>query len=407
MSRSSSAEAQTKLQEALQRLEGYDDDTDVAILGTVLIGLHGALENHLRELLFHHAPLSREEKYEVVGDRGVRRAGWLTLVNWMGKYFGLTKADRRLMLDANELRNDFAHSGSLSPGKLLIKDLRHYAEFVQDCFDRTWTLESDYLFEDIKPIPETTPNPEIPPSYLPTPPPPRKYSPPPYEPTQNSSVARESAALPKQTVRSSKPIGGGADWIVKNAKGVLWALLVTMVSQWILWIVILLVEACHLAPSGTAGFIAPAAGMLIGLVAYFEMQAAGLGLAGTEWSIFSVMGLAVVYIPALLMGWIGKSLFPTGNSFLAMAYYGGFGALLGLVLGIAQYQVLYPRRLNAQGWVLASVLDWSLCLGFVPLLKFLRPEVETSSVATIVLPIAGFLLGKAVTGLQIRRLLPF
>ncbi len=400
----------TKLQDALQRLETCDNETDPAILGTVLIGLHGALENHLRELLFRCAPLSEEKKCAVMGDRRVTRTGWLSLVNWMEQYFGLSRNDRRRMLDANDWRNEFAHSGTLSAGKLLINDLRDYAEFVQTCFDRTWVLEDDYQSQSVA-APASEPALER--AYLPAPPPPRQHPHETFQPREHqpresyNSHAPASVKRPTASARLSKPIGGGADWIVRNVKGVVLAFVIAAVAQGVIWIAIGIVEACNLLPGGTASVIAPAAGALLGLASYFEMQARGLGLTGSEWSIFSVMGLAAVYIPATLMGWIGKSLFPTGNSFLVLIYCGGFGALLGLVLGIAQYQVLYPRRLNAQGWIPASVLDWSLCVGFVPLLKFLRPEVEASSVATVVLPIAGFLLGKAVTGAQIRRLRPF
>ena len=82
-----------------------------------------------------------------------------------------------------------------------------------------------------------------------------------------------------------------------------------------------------------------------------------------------------------------------------------FGISLGLVLGIAQYKLLQRHYQNAAFWILASIGDWLVCSSFFPLLKFLRPELGKSLLASFLLPLLGFVLGKGITVYQARRMM--
>jgi hypothetical protein len=384
MTQRSPAGAQAKLTEALQRLRTCTNDTEIEVLGSILGKLHGALEDHFRDVLIRNAPLSDLEKKEVRGDRGVKRTGWKSLADLMEVHFDLSRADRRLILDANEVRNKVAHGDNLGLGELELDQLRIYAAFVEDCLDRTWISGSSSYSSQSSSASQAR----------------SEYS------RTSASPVRSASEIKYKGISTWKSgsIPTGTQWIINNITAVLYSIVAILVTQFGVWIVVSIVEACHLAPSGSTAVIPPLAGLLMGAVCYFELQATGLVQKPREWSIVSLMGVGMVYVPAMIMGWIGKAILPTDNAFLSFISLGGLGAALGLALGLAQYRVLKPHYNNIQSWIPASMLDWGVCMGFVPLLRLLRPEVQTSVVAGVLLPIAGFVLGKAVTGYQVRQL---
>ena len=422
MTQRSSVGAQAKLSGALQSLKTCTSDTEIEVLGSVLGKLHGALEDHFRDVLIHNAPLSDLEKKEVRGDRGVQRTGWKSLADLMEVHFDLSRADRHLILDANGVRNKVSHGDILKVGELELDQLQIYAAFVQDCFDRTWTsVSSPHSSQSNSASPprspeyaRTPPSQSRSPEYAGTSP--SQSRSPEYAGTSDSQTrspeySRTSAPRSTPQIKykgistwKSGSMPTGTQWVINNITALLYSIVAVLATQFGVWIVVSIVEACNLAPSGSTAVIPPLAGLLMGAVCYFELQAAGLVQKPREWSIVSLMGVGMVYVPAMIMGWIGKAILPADNAFLSFIFLGGFGAALGLALGLAQYRVLKPHYDNIQSWIPASVLDWGLCMGFVPLLKLLRPEVQTSVVAGVLLPIAGFVLGKAVTGYQVRQL---
>jgi hypothetical protein len=115
--------ARNKLRLGLTRLARAGHDTES--LGFALTSLHEALEDHTRSRLGSHpdipSPL-REDLLEQVG------YGWPKLIDLLKVHDGLSRSDAQLILHANNLSSQFAHSGEFRGNT---NHVRTYAHLVQ------------------------------------------------------------------------------------------------------------------------------------------------------------------------------------------------------------------------------------------------------------------------------------
>jgi hypothetical protein len=106
---------QEKLNRGIKILKEADNDPD--LLGNALLKLHGALEDHFRNLL--------TTKHNIPTD--MNQVQWLELVNLMQQYEGLSIGDRDFILTMNKLRNPLAHGGLFTGTRIQVEK---YAEYV-------------------------------------------------------------------------------------------------------------------------------------------------------------------------------------------------------------------------------------------------------------------------------------
>jgi hypothetical protein len=121
-----------KLRRGFELIERSGGDSD--LLGVALLAIHGALEDHFRATLSARPELNAKDR-EILAERSV---GWLTLVNLMQKYGALTSTQRRAILEANDLRQSFAHGRSFT-GRL--GSMLRYARFAETLCGRTGLLD--------------------------------------------------------------------------------------------------------------------------------------------------------------------------------------------------------------------------------------------------------------------------
>ena len=418
MSQQRLTESRVRFQEGLQRLQQCQDD-DTVYLGSALISFHGAIEFHFRDVLLKSAPLSEQDRITVSGSRGVQKSGWLTLLAMMQQHFDLSENDRRVFSEYNNLRNKVAHGESLQPGEITRSQVQEYADLVGNWLDRSWPISqpkrstprpsSQSFNSRPSAYNNSRPNPYSPKSNAP------KFNPQrdPYKPisagswtnsprTSTSRTSTSRTSLPKKTSVSN------ADWMIANIQALLTILCVTIVGYFVVLTGGWGAEAYRLIPKGSAGGIAGLGSIAIGLCCYFHCQGIQLVKKTYEWTIVSLIGIGMICVPALLLG-VGSSSFikmtsRIGSPLLLMTAV-IFGISLGLVLGIAQYKLLQRHYQNAAFWILASIGDWLVCSSFFPLLKFLRPELGKSLLASFLLPLLGFVLGKGITVYQARRMM--
>ena len=418
MSQQRLTESRVRFQEGLQRLQQCQDD-DTVYLGSALISFHGAIEFHFRDVLLKSASLSEQDRITVSGSRGVQKSGWLTLLAMMQQHFDLPENDRRVFSEYNNLRNKVAHGESLHPGEITRSQVQEYADLVGNWLARSWPISQP---KRSTPRPSSQSFNSRPGAYNNSRT--NAYSPksdsPKFNPqrdpykaisgvswtnstrTSTSRTSTSRTSLPKKTPVSN------ADWMIANIQALLTILCVTIVGYFVVLTGGWGAEAYRLIPKGSAGGIAGLGSVAIGLCCYFHCQGIQLVKKTYEWTIVSLIGIGMICIPALLLG-VGSS------SFIKMASRIGsplllmtaviFGISLGLVLGIAQYKLLQRHYQNAAFWILASMGDWILCCSFFPLLKFLRPELGKSLLASFLIPLLGFVLGKGITVYQARRMM--
>lgn len=120
-----------KLRRGFELIERSRGDSD--LLGTALLAIHGALEDYFRQTLLARTDLSP-------ADRALldERVGWVTLVTLMQKYGGLSREQRRAILEANELRQSFAHG---EPFYGRVSSLLRYGRFVETICGRRGLLD--------------------------------------------------------------------------------------------------------------------------------------------------------------------------------------------------------------------------------------------------------------------------
>jgi len=121
-----------KLRRGFELIERSGGDSD--LLGVALLAIHGALEDHFRATLNARPDLNAKDR-EILAERSI---GWLTLVNLMQKYGALTSTQRRAILEANDLRQSFAHGKSFA-GRL--GSMLRYARFAETLCDRVGLLD--------------------------------------------------------------------------------------------------------------------------------------------------------------------------------------------------------------------------------------------------------------------------
>ena len=108
--------------------------TDSDLLGVALLAIHGALEDYFREVLSTCSSLSAQERQSLIR----RDTGWLKLVEMMQQHTGLNVEHRRIVLDANEIRQSFAHG---RPFRWRVSDVLRYGRFVEAMCGRQGLLE--------------------------------------------------------------------------------------------------------------------------------------------------------------------------------------------------------------------------------------------------------------------------
>src|SRR5690242_566425 len=125
--------------------------TDSDLLGVALLSIHGALEDYFREVLSTCSNLSTQEHQSLIR----RDTGWLKLVEMMQQHTGLSAEHRRIVLDANEVRQSFAHG---RPFRWRASDVLRYGRFVEAICGRQGLLE-EILIEQRAARAETEPIP--------------------------------------------------------------------------------------------------------------------------------------------------------------------------------------------------------------------------------------------------------
>lgn len=126
------ADIDEKLRRGLILIERSGGDAD--LLGAALLSIHGALEDGLHAALLQHPKLTPADR-EILAERN---QGWLPRANLALKYGLLTREQRQRILEANDVRQGFAHGEPLHWG---VPELRRYSQFVAVLCGRRALLE--------------------------------------------------------------------------------------------------------------------------------------------------------------------------------------------------------------------------------------------------------------------------
>lgn len=126
------SEVDQKLRRGFELIERSGGDADM--LGVALLSIHGALEDHFRATLSARPDLSAEDR-AALAERG---AGWLTLVKLMQKYGTISSVQRRTILEANDIRQSFAHG---EPFNGRVSSLLRYGRFAETLCGRSGLLD--------------------------------------------------------------------------------------------------------------------------------------------------------------------------------------------------------------------------------------------------------------------------
>jgi hypothetical protein len=126
-----------KLSQGLQRLQQAGDDRD--LLGSALLSIHGALEDHFRAWLAaqHRFPADQRA---LLANR--QQVNWDKLIEWMQRYGGLSDDIARRIRQANRLRQEVAHGGSYSGTRSFLDG---YAALVQTLCEDKYKLSARAL----------------------------------------------------------------------------------------------------------------------------------------------------------------------------------------------------------------------------------------------------------------------
>ena len=117
------SEAHRKYKLGLERLERIGNDT--VVLGTALLSIHGALEDHTRARIALSARIPRRQR-ELVLQPG--KTNWMQLLGLLEEYYALDSGDRAMILGANRLRITVAHGGEYEG---TVEEVRNYGSFVE------------------------------------------------------------------------------------------------------------------------------------------------------------------------------------------------------------------------------------------------------------------------------------
>jgi hypothetical protein len=121
------AEVDEKLRRGLALIDRADGDGD--LLGAALLTIHGALEDYLHAALLRHPQVGPEDR-QVLAERN---QGWVPRANLAQKYGLLTREQRKRILEANDVRQAFAHG---APLRWRDADMRRYGQFVAELCGR-------------------------------------------------------------------------------------------------------------------------------------------------------------------------------------------------------------------------------------------------------------------------------
>jgi hypothetical protein len=121
-----------KLQRGFMLLERAATDSD--LLGVALLAIHGALEDHFRQTLSARPTLNLAERQALVR----RDITGVALVEMMEQHAGLTVDQRRIVLDAIEIRQNFVNG---RPFRWRVGDMLRYARFVEIVCDQRGLLD--------------------------------------------------------------------------------------------------------------------------------------------------------------------------------------------------------------------------------------------------------------------------
>lgn len=113
-----------KLRTGLKRLSEAGDNP--SLLGSALVSIHGALEDHFRSLLSSHKSLTASQRI-TVADR--QKTQWIQLLDLLEQHEEITASDRQTILRFNNLRQSFAHGDEFDG---TAREVQEYATFVKD-----------------------------------------------------------------------------------------------------------------------------------------------------------------------------------------------------------------------------------------------------------------------------------
>ena len=103
-----------------------DAEQNSVYLASALVGIHGAMEDHVRALLASNQDLPEDRRHAVL-DRGATR--WRDLIDLLRECRVLTEDQLRLVREANKARIDAAHGNSYSGTR---ESLEEYAALVDE-----------------------------------------------------------------------------------------------------------------------------------------------------------------------------------------------------------------------------------------------------------------------------------
>jgi len=112
-----------KLNTGLKRLLGARNNP--SLLGSALVSIHGALEDHFRARLANNRNLTASERI-TVADR--QKTQWIQLLDLLEQHENLTPDERRKILRFNSLRQSFAHGDEFEGAA---DEVEAYASYVQ------------------------------------------------------------------------------------------------------------------------------------------------------------------------------------------------------------------------------------------------------------------------------------
>jgi ankyrin repeat protein len=121
-------QAQDKLLRGLKLLTKAENDLD--FLGLAIGSIHGALEDHFRDLLESSSRVPSEQCARV---RDPHQVKWRELTQLMQEYHGLSNDEKNRILWMNSLRNTSAH-GDIFTGTY--SQVKSYADFVRSLMNK-------------------------------------------------------------------------------------------------------------------------------------------------------------------------------------------------------------------------------------------------------------------------------
>ncbi len=123
-----------KLRRGFGLVERASNDSD--LLGVGLLSIHSALEDYLRGVLSNHAEVSAADRQRLIR----REVGWRGLVELAQRHLGVAEDQRRVILEADEVRRSFIHG---NPFRWRVGDVIRYGRFVEAL------CGEDGLFEEV------------------------------------------------------------------------------------------------------------------------------------------------------------------------------------------------------------------------------------------------------------------